>query len=109
MGLLDEAVENLAEAVRINPHHPGYQHDLAVARLRKGEMAGAEKACRDALKQDPSRVKTRSLLILALLRQGRVDLALKELELLRVYTPEAKQKELGDWFREEKDRAAGPG
>ena len=105
LGLLDEAVEELSAAVRINPFHPGYQHDLAVACLRQGDYSRAEKACRSALAMEPSREKTRSLLILVLLRIGRHDAATAELDLLRLTTPPAKLAELDQWFAREKSQA----
>lgn len=106
LGLLDEAVAEFSEAVRINPLHPGYQHDLALACLRKGDGPRAEAACRAALAMEPSREKTRSLLILVLLRMGRQDAASAELDLLRLTTPPAKIPELEQWFTGEKARAA---
>ena len=106
LGLLDEAIEHLSAAVRINPYHPGYQHDLALAMFRKGDFAGAEKACRTALQQEPSREKTRSLLILALLRSGRDDLATFELDILKLTTSENKQPDLIQWFANERIRAS---
>ena len=106
LGLLDEAVAEFSEAVRINPLHPGYQHDLALACLRKGDGPRAEAACRAALAMEPSREKTRSLLILVLLRMGRRDAASAELDLLRLTTPPAKIPELEQWFTGEKARAA---
>ncbi len=106
LGLLDEAIEHLSAAVRINPYHPGYQHDLALAMFRKGDFAGAEKACRTALQQEPSREKTRSLLILALLRSGRDDLAAFELDILKLTTSENKQPDLIQWYANERIRAS---
>lgn len=100
LNLLDEAISHLSEAVRINPHHPGYQHDLAVACLRKGDLVTAEKACRAALDKEPSREKSRSLLILVLLRMGRGDAATAELELLRLTTPANQRADLNKWFVE---------
>lgn len=106
LGLLDEAIAEFSEAVRINPLHPGYQHDLALACLRKAEWPRAEAACRAALAAEPSREKTRSLLILVLLRMGRHDAASAELDLLRLTTQPAKIPELEQWFSGEKAKVA---
>lgn len=100
LGLLDEAIAELSEAVRINPLHPGYQHDLALACLRRGDWKQAEIACRAALAAEPSREKTRAMLILVLLRMGRQDSAAAEFELLRLTTPESQRDDLKKWFSE---------
>ncbi|MBJ7349801.1 MAG: tetratricopeptide repeat protein, partial [Rhodococcus sp.] len=41
LGRREEAIAHFRAAVAINPHHPGYQHQLAVALLRDGDAAGA--------------------------------------------------------------------
>ena len=105
LGRREEAIAHFRAAVAINPHHPGYQHQLAVALLRDGDAAGAVQACLAGLKTEPSRVQTRSLLLLALLRQGKNAEALDQLRLLRELTTPAKHADLNRWFTEEQEKA----
>jgi Tfp pilus assembly protein PilF len=105
----DEARDQLEQAIRINPYQAHYHHELARAwlRLRRPDRSAAE--CREALRLDPFRAATRSLLVLALLADGRWDQADTEFKTLREMTSADKRADLEKWYREETDRASRPG
>lgn len=109
MGRTDEAREHLEAAVRINPHQAHYRHELAKAYARLGQPDRAAAACRAALRLDPFRAPTRSLLVLALLADGRHAAADAEFAILRELTPVDQRADLDRWYREEKARVARPG
>lgn len=108
MGRPEEARDHLEQVVRINPHQAFYHHELARAwyRLHRPDRAAA--ACRDALRLDPFRIPSRSLLVLTLLADARWEQADAEFARLRELTPADQRAELDRWYRAESDRAATP-
>jgi len=109
MGRREVARDHLEQAIRINPWRANYRHQLAVAYFRLGDWARATVDCLEALRLEPSRAATRSLLVQTYLWDGRADKAATEFDILQRITPDDKRAELDRWYRDEKDRAAGRG
>lgn len=101
----DEARGYFERAARINPWDPEYYHGLAVASFRRGEWGRAANECRQALRLDPTRTGTRSLLIQSYLWDGLRDRATAEYQVLRLMTPEDRRPRLAVWWDEEVARA----
>jgi Flp pilus assembly protein TadD len=76
-GILDmrakfkEALELLQRAVAIKPNDAGVQYRLGVLLLKVVDLAGAEAACREAIRNDAEHLAAHRLLSSVLLRQER--------------------------------------
>jgi tetratricopeptide (TPR) repeat protein len=77
-GDVDEAIEHLQEAVRIDPSHAEAHSNLGVALARRGRSAEAIDHYREALRLDPHQTQAYSNLGNALLQQGRVREAIAQ-------------------------------
>jgi Flp pilus assembly protein TadD len=71
-GEIDEAIEQLQEALRIDPRHAEAHSNLGVALARRGRLAEAIDHYRAALRLDPNQTQTYSNLGNALLQQGQI-------------------------------------
>jgi tetratricopeptide (TPR) repeat protein len=71
-GEVDEAMEHLQEAVRLNPAHAEAHSNLGVALARRGRAAEAIEHYREALRLDSRQTQAYSNLGNALLQQGRI-------------------------------------
>ncbi|MBI3262843.1 MAG: tetratricopeptide repeat protein [Acidobacteria bacterium] len=71
-GQVDEAIEHLQEAVRLDPKHAGAHSNLGVALARLGWLAEAIDHDREALRLDPRQTQAYSNLGNVLLQQGQV-------------------------------------
>src|SRR5207247_1953011 len=72
-GRAQDARAHLEKAVAMNPWQAQYHHDLGVACFRLGHWVRATEECRKALRLEPSRTATRSLLIQSYLWDGHAE------------------------------------
>jgi tetratricopeptide (TPR) repeat protein len=79
-GEIDEAMEHLQEAVRIDPNHAGAHSNLGVALARRGRSTEAIDHYREALRLDPRQTQAYSNLGNALLQQGQIREAIVQFE-----------------------------
>jgi Flp pilus assembly protein TadD len=79
-GEVDEAMEHLQEAVRIDPNHAEAHSNLGVALARRGRSTEAIDHYREALRLDPRQTQAYSNLGNALLQQGRIREAIVQFE-----------------------------
>jgi Flp pilus assembly protein TadD len=75
-GEIDEAVEELQQALRLDPTHAEAHSNLGVALTRRGRLPEAIDHYREALRLDPLQVQAYSNLGNALLRRGEVHEAI---------------------------------
>ena len=101
-----DARAHLEQAIKINPWRAHYYHELAVACFRLGDWKRAEDACAQALRLEPTRTDTRSLLIQVHLWNGYPNRAEAALDVLRQLTPPKKLPDLERWYQEERQRVA---
>lgn len=73
-----EALQEMEEAVRLEPDIAHMQSSLGAARLAVGDRAGAEEALRQTLAIDPRHAPARGRLVRLLEEDGRIDEALAE-------------------------------
>lgn len=102
----DAARSYFERAVRINPWLAHYHHGLAVASFRKGEFDRSVRECREALKLEPTRSATRSLLVQCELALGDRTRARAEFAILRRLTQEERHQELQRWYDQQVARLA---
>jgi len=79
-GEVDEAMEHLQEALRIDPNHAEAHSNLGVALARRGRSTEAIDHYREALRLDPYQTQAYSNLGNALLQQGQVREAITSFE-----------------------------
>jgi predicted negative regulator of RcsB-dependent stress response len=75
-GEVDEAIEHLQEALRLDPSHPEAHSNLGVALARRGRSAEAIDHYLEALRLDPGQSQAYSNLGNVLLQQGQVGEAI---------------------------------
>jgi Flp pilus assembly protein TadD len=88
-GAWSPAAAVLADAVRRYPDFPDLHRLLGQARVRLGDLAGAEAALRTALDLDPRSAEGHAELSLLLLRAGRVPEALGAADAARRLAPDS--------------------
>jgi Tfp pilus assembly protein PilF len=79
-GLVDEAIPQLEEAMRLDPAHAEAHSNLGVAFSRRGRWVDAIELYRRALSLDPLQTQAYSNLGNALLQQGRTEEAIAEFD-----------------------------
>ena len=79
-GDVDEAIEHLQEALRLDPNHAEAHSNLGVALARRGRVVDAIDHYRQALRLDPNQTQAYSNLGNALLQQGQVREAIAQFE-----------------------------
>jgi len=101
-GQVDEAIEHLQEALRLDPGHAEAHSNLGVALARRGRAADAIEEYRKALSLDPGQTQAYSNLGNALLQQGSVREALEQFDLALAIKPDdlqARTNRAGALFR----------
>lgn len=102
-GEIDEAIEHLQEALRIDPGHAEAHSNLGVALARRGRFAEAIDHYREALRLDPRQTQAYSNLGNVLLQQGQVQQAIarfKEGLSIDPADPQARTNLAGALFRD---------
>ena len=79
-GQVDEAIEQLSEALRLDPAHAEAHSNLGVALARRGRWDEAVEQYQEALRLDPRQTQAYSNLGNALLQQGRVREAIVQFD-----------------------------
>lgn len=102
-GQIDEAIEHLQEALRLDPRHAEAHSNLGVALARRGRAVEAIEQYRQALSLDPRQTQAYSNLGNALLQQGRVREAIEQFDLaLKIdpADPQARTNRAGALLRD---------
>ena len=79
-GQIDEAIEQLGEAMRLDPAHAEAHSNLGVALARRGRWVEAIEQYKKALSLDPRQTQAYSNLGNALLQQGRIHEAIAQFD-----------------------------
>ena len=79
-GQIDEAIEQLGEAMRLDPAHAEAHSNLGVALARRGQWGEAIEQYKEALSLDPRQTQAYSNLGNALLQQGRIHEAIAQFD-----------------------------
>ncbi|MBI4477375.1 MAG: tetratricopeptide repeat protein [Acidobacteria bacterium] len=79
-GEIDAAIDELQEALRLDPAHAGAHSNLGVALSRRGRLPEAIHHYREALRLDPRQMQAYSNLGNALLQQGQVREAIAQFD-----------------------------
>jgi predicted CXXCH cytochrome family protein len=95
------ALSYLERAVRVNPWNRKYHLGQAIASFRLKDWDGSARACRQALRIEPSNSASHSLLLQCYLCLGKKELAQAEFETLRQLTSEGRRPALRLWYEEE--------
>jgi hypothetical protein len=90
-GQIDEAIEHLQEALRLDPNHAEAHSNLGVALARRGRPLEAIAQYREALSLDPYQTQAYSNLGNALLQQGRVQEAIAQFDAALTIDPNDPQ------------------
>jgi tetratricopeptide (TPR) repeat protein len=101
-GQIDEAMEHLREALRLDPGHAEAHSNLGVALARRGRAADAIEEYRKALSLDPGQTQAYSNLGNALLQQGSVREAIEQFDqalAINPDDPQARTNRAGALFR----------
>jgi tetratricopeptide (TPR) repeat protein len=110
-GRLAEAIPYWRRAIAINPWRSDYHRDLAVGCFTHRDWPAATAACRDALRLNPTDLKTRRLLVRSELHLRNLETARSEFQILLQCDPPDRE-ELIRWFaplaRPPSDRPATP-
>ena len=102
-GAVEEAIEQLQEAVRLDPDHAEAHSNLGVALARRGRLGEAIDHYREALRLDRQQTQAYSNLGNALLQQGRIREAIARFEeglSINPADPQARTNLAGALFRE---------
>ncbi len=94
----------LERGLRINPWRWHFPYRLAIAHFRQGSWQPALKACQTAVRLEPFRLPSRSLLVQCCLAAGESENARTEFETLRQLTPDGRRADLQAWFAEQTKR-----
>lgn len=78
LGLIDEAIKNYREGLRINPKNASAHNNLANALAKKGLLEGATQEYREAVRIDPDYTAAYYNLGMTLFKRGLIDEAIKE-------------------------------
>jgi Flp pilus assembly protein TadD len=108
-GQIDEAMEHLREALRLDPGHAEAHSNLGVALARRGRAADAIEEYRKALSLDPGQTQAYSNLGNALLAQGRVRDAITQFDAalaINPNDPQARTNRAGALLRDGRTDAA---
>jgi Tfp pilus assembly protein PilF len=110
-GRLEEAIPYWRRAIAINPWRSDYHRDLAIGCFNHRDWPAAAAACRDALRLNPTDLKTRRLLVRCELHLRNLEAARAEFQTLLQCNPPDRE-ELIRWFaplsRSPSDRPATP-
>ena len=90
-GQIDEAIEHLQEALRLDPKHAEAHSNLGVALARRGRPLEAIEQYREALRLDPYQTQAYSNLGNALLQQGRSQEAIAQFDAALTIDPNDPQ------------------
>jgi len=90
-GQVDEAIEHLQEALRLDPNHAEAHSNLGVALARRGRPLEAIEQYREALSLDPYQTQAYSNLGNALLQQGRTQEAIAQFDAALTIDPNDPQ------------------
>jgi tetratricopeptide (TPR) repeat protein len=102
-GSVDDAIEHLQEAVRLDPRHAEAHSNLGVALARRGRSTDAIDHYRESLRLDPDQTQAYSNLGNALLQQGQVREAIAQFEkslAIEPADPQARTNLAGALLRE---------
>jgi Flp pilus assembly protein TadD len=102
-GQVDEAVEHLQEAMRLDPTYADAHSNLGVALARRGRWAEAIEQYAEALHLDPQQTQAYSNLGNALLQQGRVREAIAQFDkglAIEPNDPQARTNRAGALLRD---------
>jgi tetratricopeptide (TPR) repeat protein len=84
-GLMDKAIANYREAVRLAPAGGDYRHALGMALARPGQTEEASRELAEAVRLNPGRANARVSLAAIMVREGRVGEAVSQYrEALRI-------------------------
>jgi tetratricopeptide (TPR) repeat protein len=86
-GRLKDAIAFWRQAIAVNPWRSDYHAELALAELQRRDWAAAAKACREALRLNPSLVQARKWLVECDFQLGNRQTARNELETLIGFDP----------------------
>ena len=90
----------------MNPWNRKYHLGLAIACFRLSDWDRSVRACRQALRLEPSNSASHSLLLQCYLCLGRKEQAQAEFEILRQLTSEDRRPALRLWYEEQVRRLA---
>ena len=102
-GDIDEAIDELQEALRLDPRHAGAHSNLGVALARRGRLTEAIDHYHEALRLDPQQMQVYSNLGNALLQQGKVGEAISQFDVglsIDPGDPQARTNRAGALMRE---------
>jgi predicted CXXCH cytochrome family protein len=100
------ALSYFERAVRVNPWNRKYHLGLAIASFRQLDWDRSARACRQALRLEPSNSASHSLLLQCYLCLGLKEQAQAEFETLRQLTSEGRRPALRLWYEEQVRRFA---
>jgi Flp pilus assembly protein TadD len=96
----------LQDAIALDPWRSKYHARMALANSRGGDLPGAIRACREAIRLNPELLSARSLLVQCYLRAHQAEAADAEFQTLLRFYP-ASREAWQQWYDSQKQ--AGPG
>ena len=96
-GRVDDAIAYWRRAIKISPWRADYQAELGPLYFKIRDWRSAAKACREALRLDPTNLAVRHFLVRCELHLGNVEAARRELQILLGFDPPDRD-DLQNWL-----------